>query len=157
MLEESRPSWDDIWFSMALTIAERSKCDRAQVGCVIVDESQNVLATSYNGTPPEYETNGSCSNWCPRAQGKGDLGSSYSNCPMNHAEINAISRADKSRMKGATAYVTRSSCFGCAKALAAAGIVRLVHRVDKIDFHRNPEEVEEFLRACKVTVERWNI
>lgn len=137
------------------TIAPRSKCSRAQVGCVIVSSDQTVLSTSYNGPPPNYPAEGSCDLWCPRARGEGGLGSTYDNCPSAHAEINAIARADHSRIKGATAYVNRASCIGCAKALAGAGIVRLVHVVEAIDAHRNPEATEEFLRKCGVIVERW--
>jgi hypothetical protein len=33
--------------------------------------------------------------------------------------------------------------------------VKLVHRVDEIDMHRNPEETEKFLRECGIEVERW--
>lgn len=152
----TRPSWDEVWMRMAQIMGERSKCSRAQVGCVIVSADQSVLSASYNGPPPNYPAEGSCSNWCPRAQGKGDLGSTYDNCPSAHAETNGIARADHSRIIGATAYVNRASCIGCAKALAAAGVVRLVHIVGDNDMHRNPEATEDFLRQCGVQVVRWN-
>lgn len=151
----SRPDWDEIWMAVSDTIALRSKCSRAQVGCVIVDKDQNVLSASYNGPPSNYTAEGSCIDWCPRGRGEGGLGASYDNCPTVHAEINSIARVDRSRTIGATAYVTRASCYSCAKALAAAGIVKLVHRVDEIDMHRNPEDTEVFLRECGITVERW--
>jgi dCMP deaminase len=141
---------------MSDIIALRSKCSRAQVGCVIVSSDQTVLSASYNGPPPEYPAEGPCTLWCPRARGEGGLGSTYDNCPSAHAETNGIARADHSRTHGATAYVSRASCIGCAKALAAAGVTRLVHRVEEIDAHRNPEATEEFLRKCGVTVVRWN-
>lgn len=150
-----RPTWDEVWMDFADTIAKRSKCSRAIVGCVIVDKDQNVLSASYNGPPSSYTAEGPCSSWCPRAQGIGGTSSSYDNCPSVHAEQNGIARVDRSRSVGATAYVTRSCCVTCAKLLAAAGIVRVVHRVDSIDFHRNPTEVEEFLKQCNVQVERW--
>ena len=141
--------------SFADTIATRSKCTRAIVGCVIVDAEQNVLAASYNGPPAAFEAVGPCTNWCPRSRGEGGIGSSYDNCPSTHAEINGIARVDRSRTIGATAYVTRACCISCAKALASAGIVRVVHRVDSVDMHRNPDATEEFLKQCNVTVERW--
>jgi dCMP deaminase len=150
-----RPDWDEIWMQFADTIALRSKCSRAQVGCVIVDKDQNVLSASYNGPPSNFPAEGSCLDWCPRGRGEGGTGPGYDNCPSVHAEVNGIARVDRSRTVGATAYVTRASCYSCAKALAAAGIVKLVHRVDEIDMHRNPEETEKFLRECGIEVERW--
>lgn len=151
----SRPDWDEIWMAVSDTIALRSKCSRAQVGCVIVDKDQNVLSASYNGPPSNYAAEGSCIDWCPRGRGEGGVGASYDNCPTVHAEVNSIARVDRSRTVGATAYVTRASCYSCAKALAAAGIVKLVHRVDEIDMHRDPEATEKFLRDCGIEVERW--
>lgn len=142
--------------NMADTMALRSKCTRAQVGCVIVSKDQTVLSASYNGSPPDYPADGPCTLWCPRARGEGGLGSTYDNCPAVHAEANGVSRADHSRTVGATAYVNRASCVTCAKLLAAAGIVRLVQRVDEIDMHRNPEATEDFLHKCGIQVTRWS-
>lgn len=155
-MTDFRPTWDEVWMRMADTMAERSKCTRAQVGCVIVSKDQTVLSASYNGPPPNYPADGSCSSWCPRARGEGGLGSTYDNCPSVHAEANGVSRADHSRIHGATAYVNRASCVTCAKLLAAAGITRLVHRVEDVDMHRNPEATEDFLQLCGVEVVRWN-
>jgi len=153
---DERPSWDAIWMSFADSIARRSKCSRAQVGSVLVSGDQSVLSASYNGPPPNYPAEGSCVSWCPRARGEGGTGSSYDNCPSVHAEVNAIARADHSRISGATVYTNRSTCYGCAKTLAAAGVVRVVHRVTNDDLHRDPDAVEEFLRTCGVVVERWS-
>lgn len=150
-----RISWDEVWMNMADTMAQRSKCCRATVGCVLVSESQNVLAASYNGPPANYKAEGSCELWCPRGRGEGIMDATYSNCPTVHAEVNAVARADHSKINGATAYSTRSTCINCAKSLAAAGITRLVHRVEDIDMHRNPTEVEQFLSDCGIVVQRW--
>lgn len=152
----SRPSWASVWMTMSDTIGSRSKCCRAQVGCVIVSEDQEVIGAGYNGPAAEYPADGSCSNWCPRGRGEGGTGNVYDNCPSSHAEANCIVRCDYSRIRGATAYVSRSSCLTCAKLLASAGIFRLVHRVTEDDLHRDPDGVEEFLRKCGVEVERWN-
>lgn len=151
----NRPNWDDVWMSMADMMALRSKCCRAQVGCVIVSESQNVLSASYNGPPANYAAEGSCELWCQRGRGEGIMDATYANCPTVHAEVNAVARADHSKISGATAYSTRSTCINCAKSLAAAGITRLVHRVEEIDMHRDPTGVEEFLEKCGIKVERW--
>jgi dCMP deaminase len=151
-----RPSWDAVWMEASHNIARRSLCSRAQVGAVIVASDQTVLSMSYNGPPPGYEVSGTCGNWCPRARGEGTLDNTYDTCPSAHAEANGVSRLDRSRVRGATVYVNRSMCFGCAKLVSAAGVSRVVHRVTEDDLHRDPDGVEEFLRQCGVSVERWS-
>ena len=131
----------------------RSKCTRARVGCVIVDEAQNVLAVSYNGPPPHYPAEGSCINWCPRAQGLGGTTNDYSNCPSTHAEINAISRMSRNHGVTTTAYVNRMCCNTCAKALASAGVSRVVCKVTDIDGHLDSEGVATYLAACGVILD----
>lgn len=152
----SRPSWDTVWFGMSELIAQRSLCSRAQVGCVIVAADQTVLSCSYNGPPPGYNVSGTCTSWCPRARGEGSLGNVYDNCPSAHAEANGVARLDRSRVRGATAYVNRSVCLQCAKLLAASGVARVVHRVSAEDVHRDPDGVERYLQACGLIVERWS-
>jgi dCMP deaminase len=47
-----RPSFDDIYMHMALMMAHRSTCSRAQVGCIITTiDNQRVLSVGYNGGP----------------------------------------------------------------------------------------------------------
>ena len=79
----------------------------------------------------------------------------YDNCPTVHAEANGVARLDRSKVRGATVYVNRSMCLQCAKLIAASGVSHVVHKVTDDDLHRDPEGVEEFLRKCGVTVERW--
>ncbi|AKJ72608.1 dCMP deaminase [Gordonia phage GMA2] len=153
MTEADRPSWDQVWMQMAITIAARSKCERAQIGCVIVASDQTVISSSYNGPAPSFPASGPCSNWCERAR-TGETDDTYSNCPACHSEANAIARADWSRTVGATAFVSGSVCINCAKLLAAAQIVRVVHIVNDGDSHRNPETVEQFLMSCGIEVNR---
>ena len=44
-----RPTADEYFMAMAMLVATRSTCIRRQVGCVLVDENKNILATGYNG------------------------------------------------------------------------------------------------------------
>lgn len=151
-----RPDWDHVWMAMADTVARRSRCVRAQVGCVIVSSDNRVLSTSYNGPPPGMKLDGDCSNWCPRAQREScDLDPHYDDCHAVHAETNGIARADFTEMHGATIYVSTSSCKGCAKVVATSGVKRLVHRAGDGDEHRSPAATEDFLRSCGLVVERW--
>lgn len=154
-MTSARSEWEQVWIETAKTISNRSKCSRAQIGAVIVDAGQNVLASSYNGPPPGWKTpTDQCKDWCPRAQSQPSSGADYDSCPSSHAEINAIARTDHSRIRGATVYVTGSMCMNCAKAVAAAEIARVVHVVTESDSHRNPDLVEQFLEKCGITVKR---
>ncbi len=149
---DPRPTWDETWLECAHVMSRRSRCSRAQVGAVIVAEDQTVVSASYNGPPSGLDVDGDCSNWCPRAMRGRDLSPTYDDCPAAHAESNAIARADFSRMRGATCYVSTSCCKGCAKMLANAGIARVVFMHEDGRDYRNPEETEKFLEACGIDV-----
>lgn len=155
MLFDTRPSWDAVWMDLADNIARRSKCTRSQVGAVIVDVDQNVISTSYNGPPRGFDANGPCTNWCPRSQGTDDPSPTYDDCVAAHAEANAITRADYSRMQGATLYASTSCCKGCAKQIANSGIVRVVYRNEQGRAYRNPEATVEFFEQCGVQVDEY--
>lgn len=148
-----RPSWDDTWINQAEVISQRSLCSRAKVGCAAVDEEQHVLAMTYNGPPPGYEAEGECINWCPRAQGVGAIGNDYSNCPSNHAEMNAVARMPRTPGRAVTVYINRLCCSTCAKALAAAGVTRIVCRKTDIDGHLGLETTLTYLSDCGVAVD----
>lgn len=148
-----RPTWDETWLAVADVISRRSRCTRSTVGAVIVAADQTVISASYNGPPAGFPGEGPCTNWCPRSMGVGTPSPTYDDCPAAHAEANAIARADFSRMKGATIYVSTSPCKGCAKLLANSGIVKVVFRHEEGREYRHWEETVEFLRECGLDVE----
>jgi dCMP deaminase len=154
MLDRSigRQTWDETWLEQACVMTKRSRCDRAQVGAVIVAPDETVISTSYNGPPRRLPVAGRCTNWCPRAQGSTDLSPTYDDCPSAHAEANAIARADYSRMQSSTIYISTSPCKGCAKILANSGIVRVVFKHEDGREYRNPEATIDFLRECGIEV-----
>lgn len=49
-----RPTWDDYFINIAKAVAERSTCDRAHVGAVLVREKR-ILTTGFNGSPAGLE------------------------------------------------------------------------------------------------------
>ncbi len=112
-----RPSWDEYFMKLAMLASERATCPRMHCGCVIVRD-RFVLATGYNGSLP-----GS-----PHCMDVGCLVVNDHCIRTNHAEMNAICQASRRgvALDGATAYVTNMPCTTCAKALAAAGIKRIV-------------------------------
>lgn len=146
---------------MTDVIAKRSRCDRAQVGCVIVDEDQNILAAAYNGPAPGWtipesqQVTTTCNQWCARAQGIGGTTSDYSNCPSNHAEINAIARMIPTT-KETYAFVNRLCCITCAKALAAAGVSMVMCKSTEIDGHIDSMLIQSYLENCGITFWKYH-
>ncbi len=112
-----RPTWDEYFLKLAMLASERATCPRMHCGCVLVKD-RFVLATGYNGSLPGQ----------PHCDEDGCLIVDNHCVRTNHAEINALVQATKHgvNITGATAYITNMSCTTCAKALIAAGIIRVV-------------------------------
>lgn len=146
-----RPHWDDIWLDVAQTISTRSLCTRAQVGVVIVDSENRIVATGYNGPPAAFNHRGEhCNMWCDRGAG-GEVGAS---CPASHAEQNAFMAADRSAWQRGTLYVTGHVCAECTKLIANSGLARIVVRDDGVDrSYRNPDANYKFIRSMGIGVE----
>lgn len=157
-----RPTWDETWMYVADIIALRSRCVRRKAGCVLVTPDNQVVSTGYNGPPRNYRNvtvldggfvesdDSPCSEWCERAKTGGSM--SYDDCPSVHSEINALLRADASRLQGGVAYVTSGPCLTCAKALSNSGITRVVYRITDVDVDRQPELTLDFFRHSSVLV-----
>lgn len=110
----TRPSWDEVWSSFAMTISKRSIDPRSKVGAVIVTaDNTQVLSVGYNGDqaggPNEVES----------------LEPGQSGCL--HAEINSIIKLDYNNPKKKKMYVTMSPCKMCAKAIINAGINEVIY------------------------------
>jgi dCMP deaminase len=93
------------------------------VGAVILDSNHRVVSTGYNGAPPGAK--GCLEGGCPRGRLTEDqcaAYSSYDNCISNHAEVNALLYADRSKVEGGTLYITDAPCFSCRKVIANSGL-----------------------------------
>tara|TARA_Y100001963_G_C6793133_1_gene456805 strand:+ start:10495 stop:10914 length:420 start_codon:yes stop_codon:yes gene_type:complete len=115
-----RPTWDEIWMDVAVSISKRSYDPRHQVGAVIVTgDNTQVLAVGYNGNyaggPNEVES-----------ETPGESG-------MLHAEINALLKCDYNSYKRKIMYVTLSPCRMCAKAIINAGIDKVIYKTEYRD------------------------
>lgn len=147
----SRPGWHGYFMGIAYAVAARADCTRRQVGCVIVDQDNRIIATGYNGSPPGEPgclTDGACPRgkhfpngrpgidppvvcycghaWpCPQYAAPG---SSYDTgagaCTSLHAEQNALLFA-RASVKGCTMYVTAVPCDGCRRMITGAGITEV--------------------------------
>lgn len=103
-------------------VASRSTCDRALVGCVLVNRDHRIVSTGYNGS---VAGNPHCD----------DVGHTMrdDHCIATiHAEMNAILYCAKEGIstKGTICYVTHFPCLNCTKALIQAGISEIVYKND---------------------------
>jgi dCMP deaminase len=113
----SRASWDEYFMGIGRQVATRSTCERKHVGAVIVRD-RSILATGYNGSI----------RGLPHCDEVGHLMENGHCVRTTHAEMNAIIQAAKNgtRIDGADLYVTASPCWSCFKAIANAGVTRVI-------------------------------
>ncbi|MFJ3340015.1 deoxycytidylate deaminase [Streptomyces diastaticus] len=123
----SRPNWDAYFLAGAAWVATRADCTRSQVGAILVNASNEVRGTGYNGAPsgvPGCASAGAC----PRgrlSRTECAPNSDYANCIADHAERNAIRHAPSAELPGSTLYTTREPCPACWTLIRAAGIRRI--------------------------------
>jgi len=147
----------------AFAFSELSSCNRLKVGAV-ASKNGRPLITGYNGTisgidncceddcevcggsgeKPNYKS-GEGRESCTRCGGKGLT----SKKTVVHAEQNAIYYAAKHgiSLDGASMHITHAPCVECSKAMASAGIVRVVY----VDDYRDMDGVD-FLKEVGVEV-----
>lgn len=101
-------NWDEYFLANAEMIAERSTCDRAHVGAILVKDNR-IIATGYNGAPsgmPECDEVGHLmvGGHCKRTI---------------HAELNAFLQCARFGVSalGSTLYVTHTPCEDCRKVI----------------------------------------
>lgn len=129
----------DAWgLLLAEAYSKKAACSRSMVGAVILDDDHEFVAGGFNGTP--RKTLECIHGGCPRGMltyeqiaEHADYDRGPGRCTAVHAEMNALLRAGKSA-RGATMYVTREPCPGCAKHVRAAGIRRVVWPGGEIDY-----------------------
>ena len=163
---------DKYMMDIAKLTAKLSYCKRLNVGAVIARDGRP-LVTGYNGTISgtnncceEPHTELQCSrcenreqntltinvNYCKKCNSKGYV---EENITLNtsdfvvHAEQNAIFYSAKNGINtdGTSIYITHAPCPNCAKAIASAGIKRVVYEKE----YRDDRGIK-FLRDCGVSV-----
>jgi len=111
--DESRPSFPEIYLSLAHSLSKRSTCRRLQVGTVITStDYRKVLAVGYNGNASGLPND--CDSEEP---GK---------CGCIHAELNAVINCDSPRFVEKFVFVTHLPCVACAKSLINLGNVKKI-------------------------------
>lgn len=146
-----KPSFDDIFMNLAVDLAKRSHCVKAQVGAVLAKDTR-IISIGYNGPPSG--THNCDEEWpdagCPRdARGSCSL--------ALHAEENAILYAVKNgaRLEGATLYTTLSPCLPCARLIYSAGVEKVFYLKSYAAYKGLPsDEGVDFLTRFGVTAVR---
>ncbi len=121
-----RISWENYFFQIAYTVAQRSTCIRRKVGALAVRDN-HILATGYNGTPSGITH--CAEKGCLRAQLNVPSGERHEICRGLHAEQNVIIQAAQSgiSLKNATLYCTTQPCIICTKMLINVGIKEIFY------------------------------
>ena len=150
----------DKTFLQSLSLYERhSKCAAKNVACILTKDN-NILSIGINGT---LQGKANCNELFKKSSNKwfkkdGDNEwieakngehSKWSLLNEIHAEMNAIKKASQNNgfnLDGATAYVSYSPCFNCAKMLVLFGIKRTVFREAYDDIN----EVSDFLKENEI-------
>jgi dCMP deaminase len=109
-----RPTFEELYMTLAFGMAQRSTCARLQVGTVITTtDYRQVLAVGYNGNASGLP-NG-CEQDVPGA------------CGCLHSEENACINCQAPRSLSKIVFVTHLPCVMCAKRLINLGGVTRIH------------------------------
>ena len=144
--------WDDYFMAVATLSSYRSKDPHHATGACIVDKSNRIIGTGYNGFP--YGCSDDILPW-------NDSKSSTSSDPtpwlhtknpfMVHAEVNAILNKCASDCSGSRLYVPYFPCNECAKVIVQSRIEEVVYvherycGSDSVNSH-----CEDSLRASRI-------
>ena len=118
---------DTTFIEMANVLSLRSTCLDKQVGCIITNADNKIIASGYNGAPhgyPHCTDTGVC---------RKELGG-ISACPAVHAEQNAIIQC-RVPEQIYTVYTTLSPCISCIRMLMNTSCKRIVF----LEEHKHPE------------------
>ena len=116
---EKRVSTDKAYLLIAHVLASRSTCLDKQVGCVIVNKQNEVIATGYNGASRGVEH---CIDlgYC-----KKERSGNSNDCPSAHAEQNALLQC-RVPEQIYTIYTTLSPCISCIRMIMNTSCERIV-------------------------------
>lgn len=125
-----RIPWKQYFMMQALVIAQRSTCNRALVGSILVKDKR-IIGTGYNGSVSGQ----------PHCD---DIGHQMvdGHCVRTiHSEMNTLIQCAKNGVStdNTEIYVTHFPCYNCTKALLQAGVKRINYYYD---YHDNPLALE---------------
>ena len=130
-MKRQRPSWEEYFKDLVNLTANRSSCERLNVGCIFVKENR-IIAQGYNG-------------YIAGCEHKMVIRDNH-NIATIHAEQNTITDCAKRGVSsdGCTAYITHYPCYNCMKLMVSCGI----NSIKYINDYKNDELV------CKLANEK---
>lgn len=145
---KSKLSWDEYFIALAKVSALRSKDPNTQVGAVIVNDKNRVIALGYNGMPNGNDTD---FPWQREADQAKDTKYPY----VIHAEMNAILNAT-TPIEGASLYITHFPCSACAKLIAQTGIKKIIYTNDLYKDTEDGKISKQILKVSKIEIQQIN-
>jgi dCMP deaminase len=144
-MAKDRLTWEEYFMKLAYNVSQRGTCDRAYVGCVLVNEDNRIVSTGYNGS---IKGNPHCD----------EVGHTMrdGHCIATiHAEMNALLYCAKEgiSVNGCACYVTHFPCLNCTKSLIQAGIKKIYYA----NAYRVDEYALELLKRNKIDYIQINI
>ena len=117
-----RKTWNEYFMEITDLVASRSTCDRAMVGCLIVNDDNRIVSSGYNGSV----------SGMPHCDDVGHTMRDGHCIATIHAEMNALIYCAKEgiSVKNCAAYVTHFPCLNCTKLLIQAGIKHIYYKHD---------------------------
>ena len=126
--------------SIVTTVASKATCDRAKVGCIIINDDY-IISTGYNGAP------------------RGEIHCDDNDHLMKdghcirtiHAEVNAIINAAKNgiNIKDCDMICVYKPCFRCMQVLINSGIKNVYYFEDYKDEFQKYFEENKFVKFIK--------
>ena len=121
----------ECYLKLAQVLAKRSTCLDKQVGCVIVNDKYEIIATGYNGAPRKHEH---CIDlgYCVKEQLD-----NLNKCPSAHAEQNALIQC-RVPEQIYNIYLTLSPCIVCIRMIMNTPCKNIIF----IEEHKHTEAKE---------------
>lgn len=139
----TRPTVNAYFLNMAFLVASRATCARRQVGCVLVNQRNHVIATGYNGNAAGLPN---CINEPCKGAGF-PSGQGLEFCEAIHAEANALLQChDVYAIE--KAFCTASPCIHCVKLLLNTSCKEIVF----LEEYPHPDAKALWEKAGR----RWN-
>ncbi|ALX70519.1 deoxycytidylate deaminase [Spiroplasma turonicum] len=137
--------WDTYFLAMVKLNAMRSKDPETQVGAVIVNNFNTVVATGYNGLP-----RGLSDDDYPWVRDGNFKETKYAY--VVHAELNAILSAG-ANVRDCIIYTSLFPCNECVKSIIQSGIKKIIYSNDKYNLTDQNYVAKKMLKDANVIFE----
>jgi dCMP deaminase len=144
-MKRTEDDWHSYFMRLAYDVAHGSKDVDMQVGCVLRDVDNTLLATGYNGPP-----RGAPDDELPHAGEERRLWYIHSEVNALLAGLAAVGRR-MGWLSGVVLYCTNRPCADCLRLASHLGIRRVIYGVDTLGAKRPASE--ELARLMGVTVQ----